>query len=1168
MEGSASEAWGSHSDLAAAASGHRHNLPFESTPTATTPTAATTATPTPTAATTATTKTPTPATTPTAATTSATSTASTAYTTTTPAATATNLATLALAVAALPTKSRSSPNILSTKDVNSSSRSVGGGKGGGGAPLNEGSLPPLPPSPAPPCLPCVEGRQRATPHSSLFPSMNAPLQTLHMDVWGPAHVSKQGRKRYFLLVVDDYTRYTLVFPLRSKDEVPDVLIPWIRGVRLQLRERFRQELSVLRLHSDRGGEFSSDLLQDFCRGEGILQSFTLPASPQKNGVAERHTGLFMEVARTSMIHAAAPHFLWPFAVRYAAHQLNLWPRVSLPENSHTLRWTGKVGDASVFQVWGSRTFVRDTSADKLSSHAVPCVDPLPLAEPVEVAVDSGAAGGGSAKGAVSGGAEPVGAEPGGAEPASAEPGGPEPEGADPEGAETEGVEPGGVESEGADSGGAEPRGTASAGGAGGPAAGGIGAGGAGATSRGVGVTTGAGVTGGAGSPGPGGARTRGTGVARASSVGDARAGGPRAGGTGAGGAGAGDHGARGTRAGDPGARGAGAGGAAGDRGAGGARAGGAGAGGTGAGDPGARGTGAGDPRAGGAGAGGAGAGGAGAGGTAAGGAGTGGDGVGGAGAGGTGAGGAGAGDPGAGGVGAGGAGAGGTRARGTVQRRPFFVPPPPSSLPPPGSVLCQVLSLSSSTGLTPRFLCPPPHQSQPQLQPDSPLPAPSPYAEKIDSLTESREPASRPALPVRAVCTGRRVPRPCPPPVRGIHIMTLRPSSIPLRAPLPSPPASSLADGPDPESDLVRAASPSITRLLGTVVTDPSFDLVAESESDCLPCVGGECALGADVLEDMQEDFECLATAVPHLVAMLLSPEGDTDAPDIPTLHSYAEAIMCPYSSQWQTAMDTEMASSKSTSTYVDAVPPPWANIGVDFFQTFSPTPKMTTLRELLHVAAQRDNELHSLDFSIAFSQGDLAALPTCLHWVVSCRTTLAALGFTPSTADQSLFLHTDTSLPPFYVIVYVDNLVFATADTEALSLVKSGLEKRHICTDLGELCSYLGLQITRDRAWRTITLTQSHMVHQVLQRFGFRYSSPQSTPLPTGHSLSAPPSDKSVEPSGPHRPEHWEAAKRVLRYLCSTSVMGLMLGGRGPVVLTGHADASWVDDLATQRSS
>ncbi|CAI7787803.1 unnamed protein product, partial [Closterium sp. NIES-54] len=80
----------------------------------------------------------------------------------------------------------------------------------------------------------------------------------------------------------------------------------------------------------------------------------------------------MDGARTSMIHAAAPHFLWPFAVQYAAHHINLQPRVSLPETTPILRWTGKVGDAPVFRVWGSRAFVRDTSADKLSSRAIPC----------------------------------------------------------------------------------------------------------------------------------------------------------------------------------------------------------------------------------------------------------------------------------------------------------------------------------------------------------------------------------------------------------------------------------------------------------------------------------------------------------------------------------------------------------------------------------------------------------------------------------------------------------------------------------------------------------------------------------------------------------------------------------------------------------------------------
>ncbi|CAI7904508.1 unnamed protein product [Closterium sp. NIES-54] len=206
----------------------------------------------------------------------------------------------------------------------------------------------------------------------------------------------------------------------------------------------------------------------------------------------------------------------------------------------------------------------------------------------------------------------------------------------------------------------------------------------------------------------------------------------------------------------------------------------------------------------------------------------------------------------------------------------------------------------------------------------------------------------------------------------------------------------------------------------------------------------------------------------------------------------------------------------------------------------------MSTLHVLLHVADQRDYELHSLDLSTAFLQGSLheeiwlrrppgftGSFPAGIHWSLrrpvyglrqaprewydTLRTTLAALGFAPSTTDPSIILRTDTSLPPFYVLVYVNNLVFAIADTEALSLVKSKMQKRHTCTDQGELRSYLGLHITRDRARRTITLTQSHMVHQVLQRFSFLFSSPQPTPLSTGHSLSAPHLDECVEPSGPY---------------------------------------------------
>ncbi|CAI7769813.1 unnamed protein product [Closterium sp. NIES-54] len=228
-------------------------------------------------------------------------------------------------------------------------------------------FPSLPPSSAPPCTPCVAGCLRATPHSSSLRPATAPFQTLHLDVWGPAPTLGPERERYFLVVVDDFSRYTTVFPLAKKSEVTSTLIRWL------LATEGTRGRHVSCLHSDRGGKFQSGILAGFCGEQSIVQSWTLPESPQQNGVAERRIGLVMDIARTSMIHARAPHFLWPYAVRYAAHQMNLQPCVSRPEASPTSLWTGSPGVGSAFHVWGCLVLVRDTSTDKLSARAVPCV---------------------------------------------------------------------------------------------------------------------------------------------------------------------------------------------------------------------------------------------------------------------------------------------------------------------------------------------------------------------------------------------------------------------------------------------------------------------------------------------------------------------------------------------------------------------------------------------------------------------------------------------------------------------------------------------------------------------------------------------------------------------------------------------------------------------------
>ncbi|CAI7911053.1 unnamed protein product [Closterium sp. NIES-54] len=160
----------------------------------------------------------------------------------------------------------------------------------------------------------------------------------------------------------------------------------------------------------------------------------------------------------------------------------------------------------------------------------------------------------------------------------------------------------------------------------------------------------------------------------------------------------------------------------------------------------------------------------------------------------------------------------------------------------------------------------------------------------------------------------------------------------------------------------------------------------------------------------------------------------------------------------------------------------------------------MTTLRVLLHVAAQRDYELHSLAFSTAFLLGSLheeiwlrrppnftGSFPEGTQWSlrrpvyglrqaphewhVILRTTLAALRFAPSIVDPSLFLRTDSTLPPFYILVYVEELVFATADTKALTLVKAELQKRHTCTNLGR--GPVGLTGHSDASWADDQATQ-----------------------------------------------------------------------------------------------
>ncbi|CAI7846245.1 unnamed protein product [Closterium sp. NIES-54] len=251
--------------------------------------------------------------------------------------------------------------------------------------------------------------------------------------------------------------------------------------------------------------------------------------------------------------------------------------------------------------------------------------------------------------------------------------------------------------------------------------------------------------------------------------------------------------------------------------------------------------------------------------------------------------------------------------------------------------------------------------------------------------------------------------------------------------------------------------------------------------------------------------------------------------------------------------------------------------------------------------------EIDSMDVSNAFLQGDLheriflcrppgfhAAFPDDTvwqlrravyglkqaprEWHAKLSATLQSLGFSASHSDASLFIR--SSPRRVLISVYVDDMILLADSKTAMDQVKRSLQERLKCKDLGPLQNYLGMTITRDRPARTITLSQSHYIGQVLEKFEMAQAKPVSTPLPFGHQL-APPTSPSAS-SRPYaelvgsliyammctRPDLAYPISRVLRYLWGTKDHALALGGSSPPLLSGFSDSSWADSQPNRRSS
>ncbi|GJX67800.1 retrovirus-related pol polyprotein from transposon TNT 1-94 [Tanacetum coccineum] len=167
------------------------------------------------------------------------------------------------------------------------------------------------------CPSCEQGKSKRASHPPKpVPNSKQRLHLLHMDLCGPMRIASINGKRYVLVIVDDYSRYTWVHFLRSKDEAPEVFKTFLKRITVLLQSH------VIIIRSDNGTEFKNQILKEYFDSVGISHQASSVRTPQQNGVVERRNRTLVEAARTMLIFSRAPLFLWAEAIATACYTQN------------------------------------------------------------------------------------------------------------------------------------------------------------------------------------------------------------------------------------------------------------------------------------------------------------------------------------------------------------------------------------------------------------------------------------------------------------------------------------------------------------------------------------------------------------------------------------------------------------------------------------------------------------------------------------------------------------------------------------------------------------------------------------------------------------------------------------------------------------------------------
>ena len=174
------------------------------------------------------------------------------------------------------------------------------------------------------CETCIYGKsvKMKFPKKALH-TTKSPLEYIHSDLWGPSQTPTHGGARYFLSIIDDYSRMVWVFVLKTKDNTFDAFKTW----KIMIENQKGERLKVIR--TDNGLEFCNKEFTQLCNESGILRHLTAHGNPNQNGLAERMNRTLLERVRCMLFHARLSKAFWGEAVVTAAYLINRSPSSAL-----------------------------------------------------------------------------------------------------------------------------------------------------------------------------------------------------------------------------------------------------------------------------------------------------------------------------------------------------------------------------------------------------------------------------------------------------------------------------------------------------------------------------------------------------------------------------------------------------------------------------------------------------------------------------------------------------------------------------------------------------------------------------------------------------------------------------------------------------------------------